>query len=140
METTKGKFEPPSNVWKWVLYPMITFSIVSFLFYTFAFIGANPANLKIKIKLIASIFSLFTSAYLLLGYRYLLWATAAKNKLIQLSKDEPHIIQYQFGRYFINEKFLDTEHPHDRWFKRLQQTEIQEVFEMIKTKTSNSRR
>ncbi|CAM3848428.1 hypothetical protein [Marinicrinis lubricantis] len=122
-------FEPPSPLWKWFLYPMMSFSVIGCLYYTFSLIHADPVNLGVKIKLIASIFALFASSNLLIGYRYLLWATPIKNKLFQLSQKKPDIIQYRFGRFFIAEKILDAELPSHRWFKRLQQKDIQEVYE-----------
>jgi hypothetical protein len=120
-------FQPPSPIWKWFLIPLSALSICSVVFYTIALFNNNPPSLELKMKLIASVFALFASIYLITGYRYLVWTAELKNELVQLAIKHPEIICFRIGRYSINEQCCLTEQ-----FKRLRHYEIEEVYHIVK--------
>ncbi|KIV56470.1 hypothetical protein AM501_09970 [Aneurinibacillus migulanus] len=127
---SKHIFQPPSSTWKWVLYPLAIASILFSLWIFFVFTQSIQKTLFLKIEMILGYFSIFSSIYLLVSYRYLCWAADAKQTVANLLLSHPNLIFCDNDElYQFNEDQLTRAGYTKEEFIALNQEDIQEVIQ-----------
>lgn len=129
-------FQPPSNLWIWVLGPFFILSGTWTFRYANLFINAVSPSVKLKLLLVIGIISLFCSVYLIAGYLYLQWVAPKKNLLYQLVAKRPDLLYEKYNRIFIDTKQLQQHDIDPASFKRIQQRDYRDV---IRKKVENTR-
>ncbi|MFC5449076.1 hypothetical protein ACFPOG_12455 [Paenibacillus aestuarii] len=124
-------FRQPSKIWIYVLIPFALMSVSFTAFFTYLLITMGSPTTTAKIYVIAGIFSSFAVFNLLIGYLFLRWVVPKKNELFQLLSQDKHLISFKYGRFFLDNEALREAKVDPGSFKRLQQRDLREVYELL---------
>lgn len=127
-------FKEPSKKWGFLLSWLRGLSLISCVFLGIEYFRIIP-TVWLKVELIASMFTLFGSNYLLTGYRYLMWVTPLKNTLYTMQLEGEEIIYFKFNRYFINEKVPLSSQFDPSILKEIKQYDLREICRLVEVST-----
>ncbi|WP_025675981.1 hypothetical protein [Paenibacillus polymyxa] len=124
-------FRKPSRYWFLSLL-LLEILLLILTIFLFSSLISNHPSLVEKTYFLLGLGLLLINTYLFIGYCYLVWAIPYKNRLLEVSLENPQVIIYKFDRYFIIDKVLQQEGLDNKPFSRLSQKDLREINLIIK--------